>query len=455
MGLGLHGGGIATARYCATSGARVTVTDLRPESELEPSLAELNGLPIRYVLGRHDENDFRNADIVIKNPAVPRTSRFLECARRIETDISIFLGRHKGPVYAITGTKGKSTTATALHHILRSSDPTVRLGGNITVSPLTFAHELAGVEPIVLELSSFQLGDLLMTPAGAAGTIPRFAVSAITNLMTDHQDYYHSMASYAADKQVIFSRQGPSDWVLLSKDDEFSRGFAAPVAERTLRVTAGAPTGPRTAGMIGKTGCVQLPGDPDPVELVPDKLSVVGQHQRINLLFAAAAARLIGRSPGEIRDRIASFGGVPHRLEHVGSIGDVDYFNDSAATIAEAALAGVHAFSRPVHLIAGGSDKGLPLDAFLAIADSCSSLHLLSGTATERIIHILEQAGRRYSGPHATLGSALKDARSVARANEVILLSPGCASFGMFRNEFDRGNQFRELVRMLLGAKQL
>ena len=299
MGLGAHGGGISTAQYCVQSGAKVTVTDLRSESDLAESLRQLEGLPIRYVLGEHREQDFRDADLVLKNPAVPRTSPYLRLAARIETDISLFLGGHRGKIYAITGTKGKSTTASALHFIMSADDPAVRLGGNITVSPLSFAAELSGTEAIVLELSSFQLGDLLLTPAGRQGQLPRFAVSAITNLLHDHQDYYGSMDAYAADKTIIFRHQEAADWVILSSDDGYSRSFRPPVAERTVRLTGGPLSAAVEAWSANGKGYAKVPalGHTVPIELVPESLNVVGEHQRTNLLFAATAAALCGRDP--------------------------------------------------------------------------------------------------------------------------------------------------------------
>ncbi len=451
MGLGAHGGGISTARYCAQNGADVTVTDLRSEEELAGSLRQLEEPAIRLVLGEHREQDFREADLVVKNPAVPRSSPYLRYANRIETDISLFLSRHRGEIYAITGTKGKSTTATALHFILSADDPSVRLGGNITVSPLSFAAELTGAEAVVLELSSFQLGDLLLTPAGRRGRLPRFAVGAITNLLHDHQDYYESMDAYAADKTIVFRGQQAADWILLSSDDEYSRSFRPPVAQRTIRLTGGPLLDAIGAGTVAGKGCANIPalGFTLPVELVPESLKVIGEHQRTNLLFAATAAALLGRDPRKIRERIASFGGIPHRLEFVRSVAGIDYYNDSAATIAEAARAAVAGFDRPVHLIAGGSDKGLPLQPFEEIARTVKSLHLLPGTATQRLSAMLRVRGGDYTGPHDTLQEALHAAMMSARPGAVVLLSPGCASFGMFRDEFDRGDQFRTLVKRL------
>lgn len=445
MGLGAHGGGVASARYCAEAGADVTVTDLREASDLAGSIAQLSDLPVRFVLGRHDLADFRAADIVVKNPAVRRDVSVLREARRIETDISLFLRLHQGPVLAITGTKGKSTTASALHHILAESHPGARLGGNITVSPLSFSSELMGSEPIVLELSSFQLGDLLLTPFGATAA---FAVSAVTNIMPDHQDYYASMDDYVADKAVIFASQHPDAWCLLSADDRWSREYRPPHPDRVVRVTS-APLmrrdGP-SAGFRDGWGVIDLPDRDDPVRLVEPDSRAGGAHQRTNLLYAAAAALLFGVPAETVRRRAGDFPGIAHRLESLGTAGGVHFVNDSAATVAEAALAAVESFSEPVHLIAGGSDKGVPIDGFARAASKAESIHLLEGTATDRIVTLLDSLGLRYQGPYAKLEEALEGAVAGARDGEIVLLSPGCASFGMFRNEFDRGEQFRSLV---------
>ena len=173
---------------------------------------------------------------------------------------------------------------------------------------------------------------------------------------------------------------------------------------------------------------------------------------RVNLLYAGVAAHLFGIPADEVRRRTASFTGVAHRLEVVAVEHGVRYVNDSAATIAEAAVAALDSFDAPVHLIAGGSDKGLPLDEFAGIAARAASLHLLAGTATERIVRLLDERGGSYAGPYDSLEAAFEAASSRARPGEVVLLSPGCASFGMFRNEFDRGNRFRVLVQSRPGV---
>ncbi len=455
MGLGQHGGGAASARYCAEAGARVTVTDLRNERELAASVEQIGDLPIRFVLGRHEPDDFRRADIVVKNPAVPRSAPLLQTARRIETDISLFFDAFHGPIYAITGTKGKSSTAAALHHVFTGVDSRARLGGNITVSPLSFVHDLEGDEPVVLELSSFQLGDLLLTKAGRERRLPGFAASAVTNIMPDHQDYYSSMEEYAADKAVVFASQPGDRWCVLSQDDEWSRAYRPPHPGMTLRVTS-APSLPpagRIAGFDRELGVVRLAETEAPVVLVTDEARLPGRHMRTNLLFAGAIGYLSGVAPEVVRARTTSFAGVPHRLETVAAAGGVRYVNDSAATIAEAAEAAVRSFAEPVHLIAGGSDKGVPLAAFERIARRTASLHLLTGSGTERIVQLLNEVRLPFRGPYDDLESAVRAAGSGARPGDVVLLSPGCASFGMFRNEFDRGDQFRQLARLLTGSE--
>ncbi len=447
MGLGAHGGGAASARFCAQAGADVTVTDLRDEEALARSVAELSDLPVRFVLGRHDEADFRHADIVVKNPAVRRDVALLRHAARIETDVSLFLQLHHGPIIAITGTKGKSTTASALHHILREDHPTARLGGNITVSPLSFASELTGTEPIVLELSSFQLGDLLLTQLGAEATAA-FTVSAVTNVMPDHQDYYASMSDYAADKALIFASQRHDSWCLLSADDRWSRAYRPPQPQRVVRVSRTArpnDDGP-SAGFADGWGVLHLPESDRPVRLVEPDSRAAGEHQRTNLLYAGAAALLFGVRAETVRRRAREFPGIAHRLESLGEVRGVRFVNDSAATIAEAVLAAVGSFTARVHLIAGGSDKGVPLDAFAEVAQRTGSIHLLGGSATDRLIALLDSLGLPYRGPYRTLEDAFDGAVRAAGDGEVVLLSPGCASFGMFQNEFDRGDQFRSLV---------
>ena len=446
MGLGLHGGGLAAARFFAGHGAEVTVTDLRTEDALDASIKGLDGFRIRYVLGRHEEEDFRSCDMVIKNPGVPPDSRFLKTAPRVETDISIFLKLVSVPVIGVTGTKGKSTTVTAVHHVLSASFPEARLGGNITVSPLSFVDELlrstaAGSSPVVLELSSWQLGDL----TGRGLLKPKIA--AVTNLLWDHQDRYPLFEDYARDKAVILEEQDQDDYTVLNLDDGWFPWFDRRRRGSLLGFSRySLPLGTEGAWLDEEGyGWVSLGEEPEECILDPDA-PIPGLHNRTNLLCAGLICRAYGIPAAEIRSRLRGFPGVPHRLEPVPNRLNLHVYNDSAATIPEAVLEAVKSFSGPLVLITGGTDKNLDFSPFREAAEYPARIVLLEGTGTRKIEEALHDAGKEYFGPYPSLEEAVETALTNARPGDTVLFSPGCASFGMFLNEFDRGNRFRDMI---------
>jgi UDP-N-acetylmuramoylalanine--D-glutamate ligase len=446
MGLGLNGGGLASTLYFARRGAEVTVTDLRTEDVLGPSMNELAGVPVRYVLGRHDEADFRDADIVVKNPAVRQGNPYIALARRVETDLSIFLSSLDNPVYAITGSKGKSTTATALHHILRSVDPRARLGGNITISPLTFLDDLSPGAPVVLELSSWQLADL----KGRGVLKP--SVATVTNLLWDHMNSYPDQEAYAADKAVVFEGLGPDAWTLLPSDGPWGPWFASRTPGKVAWIGRGPVEGSGTARFSVDEGAgrwTDAGGRERRALLLPGTLAVPGQPFRHNCLGAAALAVLTGVDPDAVAPALASFAGVEHRLERVAVKAGIAYYNDTTATIPEAAAASATSFDVPVHWIAGGTDKNLDLAAFETLDRPPASLTLLRGTATDRMLPVFRAKGWTWQGPFDTLDAAFAAARSRAQSGEVVLFSPGATSFELFKNEFYRGQAFRDLVAAL------
>lgn len=447
MGLGLNGGGVASALYFARGGAEVTVTDLRTEDVLRPSLEALNGLPIRYVLGRHEEADFANADIVVKNPAVRAGNPFVALARRVETDLSIFLGALDNPVLAVTGSKGKSTTATALHQILLSIEPNSCLGGNIAVSPLTFLERLAPGAPVVLELSSWQLADL----KGRGLLRPR--VACVTNLLWDHMNSYPDQDAYAADKAVVFEAQESKAWTLLPSDGPWGAWFAKRTPGRRAWIGQGSladlPLSDPAFSVGEGEGRWFSAGSARQARLLPQRLQVPGRAFRLNCLNAAAMAVLYGVDPDAIPGLLSSFTGVEHRLERFAVRRGVAYYNDTTATIPEAAAASLASFEQPVHWIAGGTDKNLDLTAFQTLAHPPASVILLAGSATERMIEVFRAKGWDWLGPFDTLEAAVDRAAARARPGDVVLLSPGATSFELFKNEFHRGNAFKELVLAL------
>ncbi len=455
MGLGLHGGGLASALFFARHGARVTVTDHRQDpSVFAPLLAELDAHGVRAVLGRHEERDFREADLVVKNPAVPLSSPFLALAREkgvpVETDLSVFLGLCPGPVLAVTGSKGKSTTASALAHCLRTQYPGCRLGGNITVSPLGFLEELTAADPVVLELSSWQLRDL------RGRGLPAPQVGLATRILPDHQDRYPDMASYIADKKILFASQKPGQVAVFNADDPWQRDFPeGTAAEVYWYSSAVLPPDRRGAYLQEGLGLRRAEGRTE--TLLPARLAIPGEHNRLNLLAAGLGARLFGLEAEPIAAALAAFPGIEHRLELVAEREGVRFYNDSAATIPEATAAALDALPAPVFLIAGGTDKNLDFRPLAEAAGRAAGIYLLQGSATRKIAPLLRAEGIVFEGPFPGLAEALARAWEAARrraarpgaAGASLLFSPGCASFEMFLNEFDRGRKFKELTRAL------
>ncbi|MDR1030310.1 MAG: UDP-N-acetylmuramoyl-L-alanine--D-glutamate ligase [Treponema sp.] len=463
MGLGLHGGGLASVRYLASRGAEITVTDLRDEKTLAPSLEQLQCFPhIRYVLGCHDQEDFKKADMVIKNPGVRPDAPFLALSRRIETDISLFLAHSPARLIAVTGSKGKSSTASALHWAFKAAQTQglflghAYLGGNITVSPLAFLDALRPEDTVVLELSSWQLGDLQgrrIQVGDAVGTPqallkPRAAV--FTALLPDHLDRYGTMDAYMGDKRILYQGQDSHD-LTVAADDPWGRSFLAETrarplmyAEKPLSDAGGwfaTPQGPGLARLGGET----------PVEVVPPQLLIPGYHQKKNLLAAALVLLDLGLPPAFIRDTLGSFPGIEHRLELFHEAGGVHFYNDTTATIPDAAAAAVRSFDAPVVLVTGGTDKNLDFTPLVKAAAQAKAVILLAGTGSDKLKALLDGLACSYYGPFDSLDQAVSASLEAARPGDVVVLSPGCASFGMFLHEFHRGRQWKEAVCRLAG----
>lgn len=415
MGLGVHGGGLGVTRFLAECGAHVTVTDLRSAELLRDSLAALADLNVRFVLGEHRDEDFTSADIVIRNPGVPRESRFLHLARAagaaIEMEMTLFFRLCPAPIIGITGTKGKTTTTLLTGAMLREEYPDTVVAGNLRVSALAQLPHITPTTPVVLELSSWQLEGL-----GEAGLSPHYA--CVTNLSPDHLDRYASLAEYGQAKQQIFLHQTPTDLAVLPADDPLTSGWAdlAPGRVTLFSADDGWPTG-----------------------------SLRGAHNARNIAAAAALARAYGASEAAIHRAIESFGGVEHRMEQVRELAGVVFINDTAATTPTAAAASLRAISEPVVLIAGGADKKLawtPLVDAINNAANLRGLIILDGTGSADLIAQLNQNLPRYTD----FAHAIQAAYTLAERGDTVLLSPGAASFGMFRNEFHRGEEFRRIV---------
>jgi UDP-N-acetylmuramoylalanine--D-glutamate ligase len=459
MGLGLHGGGLGVTRWLIAQGAQVTVTDLKTADQLRLSVDALAGQPVRFVLGHHDTADFAAADLVIRNPGVPSESPYLRVARDyrvpVEMEMGLFFRLCPAPILAVTGTKGKTTVTSLTGSIIRRSRPDAVVSGNIAGGSPQWHGDLPALEllplihadtPVILELSSWQLEGL---PSKAAPHI-----AAVTNVLPDHLNRYASMAGYAASKALIFQHQRPADTVVLNYDNAITCGFAAKAPAKVVWFSRNTPV--QGAFLAGDEIRWQCRGEASLLASLAD-VRIPGLHNLENVLAAAALAMVWGATPQDVRTAIRDFSGVPHRLEFVAQIGGVRYYDDTTATTPDATVAALNAFDGdgPIVLIAGGSDKGLAFDQLaLAIAARVKSVVLLSGAGTEKLESALraQPEGNHIAGLFDSLEEALSSARGLAGPGDIVLLSPACASFGMFTNEFERGDQFKQLVKDLLPA---
>lgn len=426
MGLGLHSGGVGVAKFFARQGAKVLITDLKTKKELKKSIDKLKGYKIKYVLGKHRAGDFKNTDLIIKNPAIPKDSKYLKIAKKneipIETDVGLFFELCPSKkIIGVTGTKGKSTTATLIAKLLKTRYKVV-LAGNIRTSVLEELPRVTKDAIVVLELSSWQLEGLKTHKKS-----PHIAI--ITNIMPDHLNRHKGMKDYIAAKRLIFRFQGPEDFLILNNDDKTIQGFAKKAKAKIIFYSK--------------------------KQAIKDS-KLIGEHNLSNVAAAIAVAKLFKISSTCIKETLNNFKGIEGRLEFIKEIGGIKYYNDTTATIPEATIAALRSF--PLHkiiLIAGGTDKNLNFKNLAEeILKGVKSLILLPGTATEKLlkeIEIKEAAGLRLVSRRLTksMRIGVKMAHKQAQRGNIVLLSPGCTSFGLFQHEFDRGEQFKKWLKKL------
>lgn len=419
LGLGLLGRGIGDAAFLAECGALVTVTDKKSEADLAQSVAQLKHFPhIAFHLGGHVSDDFTDTDMVIKAAGVRLDSPEIAAARAagvpvyMSTALAARFAREAGAVVVgVTGTRGKSTVTQMIFHSLQKAGKRAYLGGNIRgVSTLALVPQLQAGDVLVLELDSWQLqgfGDFALSPD----------VSVFTNLMPDHQNYYPDMDAYFRDKANIFRNQKAGDTLVCG------------------------------AGVLDRISAMQ----PSVVPRVPDAipaewtLRVIGDHNRENASLATEALRALGLSGRDIRAGLESFEPVEGRLQFVREVRGVRIYNDNNATTPEAAIAALKALGQKknVILIMGGADKGLDVSTLLyEISQSCKRVILLAGTGTDRVVPFMSD----YS-IFDSLEAAVHEAAQSAVSGDIILLSPAFASFGMFKNEYERNDQFLQIVK--------
>lgn len=434
MGLGLLGRGLADVAFLAECGADLIVTDLKSAEDLAPTLKKLKKFrKIKYVLGEHRLEDFRDRDMILKSAGIPLDSSFIAEARAhdipVEMDESLFAKLAPDvTLIGVTGTRGKTTTTMLIYEMLLHAKKKLKwkqrifLGGNIRgVATLPLLKKVKAGDIAVLELSSWQLQGF-----GDGGISPHIAV--FTNFMDDHLNYYkNDRELYWDDKAKIFTSQIVNDYLVAPKDllkkiqtkyPKLKSHFMMPLS-------------------------------------IPDswRLQTKGEHNKRNAELAFAVGNILQIGEDVIKESITKFSGVEGRMQLVRTIGGVDIYNDTTSTTPDSLLVALNALgeNKNIVLIMGGADKNLDMSPVLnRIPEITTTVVLLSGkntTGTEKIKPEMQMLQDVHVVEAKDLEEAFTQAFFYARSGDSILFSPGFASFGMFTNEFDRGDQFDKIVK--------
>lgn len=448
MGLGLFGGGLGVTKYFCSLGADVLVTDMSSPEKLARSLEQLKQFDnVRFKLGSHEMNDFTSADLIIVNPAVPAESPYIEAARRagvtLDTELNVFLRLCKSPVVAITGTNGKSTTTALIHNIVSLQNDKSLLGGNIGRSLLDVLDLTSPDTPVVLEVSSFQLENLRWLAKG-----PKVAL--ITNISPNHLDRHKTLENYIEAKKAILDYQTQDDVAVINADDdavvEMAKGCRARIVHFSLRRQVECGAFVRDGNIVVRTGSTEETVCP------VHSLSLKGAHNCENALAAVAATRFFLWDRDAAVRALTTFPGLEHRLEFVRELNGIRYYNDSIATNPRSVVVALKSFSSPKVLIAGGFDKKLPFDEMItSIYDENVHTVVLVGETKGKIKADLDAEAMRRGRTVSTVivdtfEDAVIESKRAARWGDCVLMSPGCASYGMFVNFEQRGTRFKDLV---------
>ncbi len=484
--VGLAREGTALARYLSRHGASVVATDLKPARAFGESLRPLSDAGVKLVLGEHPSNLLDDCELAFISPGVPFDAPFLDQARArgvpLSTESRLFCQLCPAPIAAITGSSGKTTTTTLVGEMLKanrhrtSGQGEIWVGGNIGQPLIERLDQIQRGDKVVMELSSFQLEyfhpsandhvrdcDPVWLPL-LAGWSP--VVGAILNITPNHLDRHPSMDAYIHAKRAIIAYRQPGDVAVLGLDNEVTRAIGGTAASRvrwfsrqtTLRDGACLSNQGREATITVRD---PVKGYEHPICPVSD-IRLRGAHNISNVLAACAIADTLGVSVEAMREAATSFTGVEHRLELVGQINRVGYYNDSIATSPERLVAALKSFEEPIVLLAGGRDKHLPWQEAAHLIFQRTRHVVLFGEAMELIARALDEEARKQSGDQrgnastrpmlhrcVTLEDAVAVASQVARPGDVVLLSPGCTSFDAFKDFAERGDRFRELVKNL------
>ena len=450
VGFGLSG--VAVAKYMAKQGARVTVTDQKQKPELMDSFNACGDLKIEFELGKHNNKTFHAAELIVVSPGVPLNLPALVEAREknipITSEIELAAASLKEPLIGVTGTNGKTTTTTLIGEMFKADLKGVYVGGNIGAPLLNHVTEgTEGCEAVIAELSSFQLE---LTEK----LIP--AVAVFTNFEEDHLDRYPDLPAYLAAKKKLIKACDKNSFVVLNYDDptvaSCAEGNPGKIIWFTKRdpMTIGGTFAEQFTGTYyiasKKQIVAKIAGKEETYEC--GQFRLFGEHNKENLMAAICTARAMGVSAKAIQTVINTFKGVAHRLEFIRKKDGVFFFNDSKGTNVMSVKRSLEAFSQnPIILIAGGKDKNMDFVPLVSLVQQKCKILILLGEAKEKINRAIGDFAETYLV--GTFEEAVLLAYQKSRTGDIILLSPGCSSYDMFRNFEERGDYFKKLVAQL------
>ncbi len=436
--------GQALAGFLVSRGARVTVTEIRDEEKLTRKVALWKRKKILFETGRHLPSTFLKADIIIPSPgaaALPEIKAAQKAGVRVLSEIELAARFLKGKIVGITGTNGKSTTATLAHRILKEAGFHSYLAGNIGTPLISFVEKSRDHHIYVTEISSFQLEHI---------DTFRAAVSVFLNISQNHLDWHGTFEEYYAAKKRLILAQGPADTAILNADDRLVGGMAHVARSRTYlfsrrrRVLRGC--------FLRENWIILRDGEKEEKLMRSSEIPLPGLHNLENVMAASLIGRILGAGAQSIRSSIRTFSGLEHRLERVLSLHGIDFVNDSKATTVDATVKALESYNRRIILILGGRDKGADFRVLRRPLRRVVKQVVLLGESKAKI-----GAALRGTVPMAearSLPEAVRLAFAAARRGEIALLSPACTSFDMFKNFEARGRAFKREVRKLKDSLQ-
>jgi UDP-N-acetylmuramoylalanine--D-glutamate ligase len=437
--------GLALARFFSARGACVTVSDRASRTALAGEARQLRQMGVTLEAGAHRAETLGRAELVVLSPGVPHDLPVLVAARErgvpVTGEVELAAGFIREPIVAVTGTNGKTTTVTLIGEMLKASGKDVWVGGNIGRPLIDYVQTRSRRRQLVVELSSFQLD-----------TIETFRpqIAVLLNVSADHLDRYATLADYTASKARIFENQAAADTAVVNAGDPRALAAAAKGRGRLLTFIQGPPEKLPTdhgAAVDEKTLVIRMPETGGQARLDLSAVALRGGHNRENIAAAALAALAAGAHLGAVRSVLVDFRGLPHRLQPAGTVGGVEYVNDSKATNVDAVLRALESFERRVVLIMGGRSKGDDFGLLREPLARNARALVVMGEAADRLLERLD--GVVETRRAADMRAAVALARQLARPGDVVLLAPGCSSFDAYRDYRQRGEDFLQKVAEL------